>query len=97
MMWKAFICWLMALVTNLTGRLRPVNLITTPLPWPLGEELFRYSFKIYGRKYITINVGYLKEEIDEYAFQIMPGFHTPDWAKGAVMYQIFTDRFCNGD
>ncbi len=21
----------------------------------------------------------------------------PDWAKGAVMYQIFMDRFCNGD
>jgi hypothetical protein len=22
---------------------------------------------------------------------------TPDWAKGAVMYQIFVDRFCNGN
>ena len=21
----------------------------------------------------------------------------PDWAKGAVMYQIYIDRFCNGD
>ena len=30
-------------------------------------------------------------------FRLIPGFHTPDWAKGAVMYQIFTDRFCNGD
>ena len=28
---------------------------------------------------------------------IAPGFKTPDWAKGAVLYQIFTDRFCNGD
>ena len=26
------------------------------------------------------------------------GFQTPDWAKGAVMYQIFPDRFCkSGD
>ena len=24
-------------------------------------------------------------------------FTAPDWAKGAVMYQIYTDRFCNGD
>ena len=24
-------------------------------------------------------------------------FSTPDWAKGAVMYQIYVDRFCNGD
>lgn len=33
----------------------------------------------------------------EYAFCITPGFSVPEWAKGAVMYQIFTDRFCNGD
>lgn len=32
-----------------------------------------------------------------YAFRITPGFHTPEWAKGAVMYQIFVDRFCKGD
>lgn len=30
-------------------------------------------------------------------FMIVPGFKTPDWAKGAVFYQIFVDRFCNGD
>lgn len=32
-----------------------------------------------------------------YAFRFIPGFHVPDWSKGAVQYQIFTDRFCNGD
>ena len=32
-----------------------------------------------------------------HAFCITPGFHTPEWAKGAVMYQIYIDRFCNGD
>ena len=26
-----------------------------------------------------------------------PEFKIPEWANGAVMYQIFTDRFCNGD
>ncbi|MCD8285678.1 MAG: glycoside hydrolase family 13 protein [Clostridia bacterium] len=30
-------------------------------------------------------------------FSFEPGFHVPDWAKGIVFYQIFTDRFCNGD
>ncbi|MDO5476501.1 MAG: glycoside hydrolase family 13 protein [Eubacteriales bacterium] len=30
-------------------------------------------------------------------WHILPGFHTPRWAQGAVMYQIFVDRFCNGD
>ena len=33
----------------------------------------------------------------EYDFSIVPGYTTPDWAKGAVFYQIFVDRFCNGD
>lgn len=26
-----------------------------------------------------------------------PGFETPDWLKGAVVYQVFPDRFANGD
>ena len=33
----------------------------------------------------------------QYSYCLYPGFHTPDWAKGAVMYQILTDRFYNGD
>ncbi len=32
-----------------------------------------------------------------YAFRFIPGFHVPAWALGAVQYQIFPDRFCNGD
>ena len=31
------------------------------------------------------------------AFRAIPGFHVPEWARGALQYQIFTDRFCNGD
>jgi len=30
-------------------------------------------------------------------FEVVPGFHVPNWAKGAVFYQIFPDRFYNGD
>lgn len=33
----------------------------------------------------------------ESAFRFTPGFHVPQWARGAVEYQIFPDRFCNGD
>ncbi len=32
-----------------------------------------------------------------YNFKFRPEFKTPDWAKGAVFYQIFVDRFYNGD
>ena len=35
--------------------------------------------------------------VSDYDYVVCPGFRTPKWAKGAVMYQIFTDRFCNGD
>ena len=31
------------------------------------------------------------------AFVLIPGFDTPAWSKGALMYQIFVDRFYNGD
>jgi alpha-glucosidase len=30
-------------------------------------------------------------------FFIVPGFKTPDWMKNGVMYQIFPDRFYDGD
>ena len=30
-------------------------------------------------------------------FWIVPGFRTPDWAKNAIFYQIFPDRFRDGD
>jgi len=51
----------------------------------LGEEIWYYDRR-----------GVVREWKEEYAFRITPGFFVPDWAKGAVMYQIFTDRFCNG-
>ncbi|MBQ8109906.1 MAG: glycoside hydrolase family 13 protein [Clostridia bacterium] len=31
------------------------------------------------------------------SFRVIPGFHVPGWAKGAIQYQILPDRFCNGD
>jgi len=41
--------------------------------------------------------GISKEVLPEYNFRIIPDFKTPDWAKGACMYQIYVDRFYNGD
>ena len=39
-----------------------------------------------------------REDIDKiFDFRFTPGFSVPSWAKGAVQYQIFPDRFCNGD
>ena len=41
--------------------------------------------------------GVVKRPDEHYNFVLIPGFDTPEWAKGAVMYQIYVDRFCNGD
>ena len=30
------------------------------------------------------------------AFRVIPGFHVPKWARGALQYQIFPDRFRDG-
>ncbi|MBR1559827.1 MAG: glycoside hydrolase family 13 protein [Clostridia bacterium] len=30
------------------------------------------------------------------SFTVIPGFHVPEWSKGAVQYQILADRFRNG-
>ena len=41
--------------------------------------------------------GIMKQAVNDGYFELTPGFETPDWAKGAVMYQIMVDRFNNGD
>ena len=65
----------------------------------LGEDPFRYCFEVQSgtEKYYYGRCGISREILEYYNFVVVPGFSTPDWAKGAVMYQIFTDRFYNGD
>lgn len=65
----------------------------------LDNEKLSYYFVIYGQQQ-TIKYdarGVFEQEDRHYWFKIIPGFRTPDWAKGAVMYQIYVDRFYNGD
>ncbi|NBH72226.1 glycoside hydrolase family 13 protein [Clostridiaceae bacterium] len=64
-----------------------------------GEDPRCYCFKVVkGDETCYFNrLGTAREDQAEYNFRITPGFHTPEWAKGAVMYQIFVDRFCRGN
>ncbi len=66
---------------------------------PLAEEIIEYYFEIVsGNSTCYFNkLGPQVEINPTYNFRIAPGFSTPDWAKGAVFYQIYVDRFCNGD
>ena len=65
----------------------------------MTEEIFRYYFEVCAGKISCFyNKRGVSRDLQEYySFAIAPGFRTPDWAKGAVMYQIYTDRFYNGD
>ena len=36
-------------------------------------------------------------EADSYSVEMTPSFETPEWAKHAIWYQIFPERFRNGD
>ena len=66
---------------------------------PKVKETLRYYFEIHNDRLTVIynRLGVLRDVNRDYDFQIVPGFKTPDWAKGAVFYQIYVDRFCNGD
>jgi alpha-glucosidase len=50
-----------------------------------------------NKEYYYTNLGLTDTLNITCQFIITPGFHTPNWAKGAVFYQIFVDRFYNGD
>ncbi len=65
----------------------------------MPEEPFAYYFEVADGLLIWNydNYGPTREIRPQYFFRIVPGFKTPDWAKGAVMYQILVDRFYNGD
>ena len=63
------------------------------------SEPMNYYFQIIcdSRTYFYNKAGVVKDINSEYNFTILPDFSTPSWAKGAVMYQIYVDRFYNGD
>lgn len=67
------------------------------------DDEFDYYF-IYvdgGKEFYLIN-GALTENFDEskvfhYSKDAVEPFFTPDWVKNGIIYQIFCDRFYNGD
>lgn len=65
----------------------------------LENEPVAYYFEIHVEDEVAYYDmrGVVEKPTEHFYFRVIPGFSTPDWAKGAVMYQIFIDRFCNGD
>lgn len=66
-----------------------------------GDDFpFRYFFVFYvdGASYYYGKGGMVRHcpKIND-RFCLIPGLESPSWVAGSVCYQIFPDRFCNGD
>ena len=63
------------------------------------EKLFSYYFEVEsGMDMVAYDrTGSVRRPDPQHQFRIQPGLSVPDWACGALMYQIFTDRFKSGD
>jgi len=71
-----------------------VAIVETP------EENMNYYFQIsQGDKSLYYSRRGLEvfKPVKGVQFRIQPGFDVPSWMEGAVLYQIFVDRFNNGD
>lgn len=66
---------------------------------PCIKERIKYYFKIVKNdKLYYYNKRGLYPDFDaHYNFTVIPNFKIADWAKSPVMYQIYVDRFYNGD
>lgn len=67
--------------------------------FPAGTAALEYWFRIrQGNDTLYYNAfGSSPTRPDRLNFRIIPGFHVPDWAQGVTWYQIFPDRFRDGD
>jgi len=66
----------------------------------MNEDILHYQFYLVSDDIIYY---YTQKEITTfipdhtYDFKILVGYQAPEWVKKSVFYQIFPDRFCNGD
>jgi len=65
---------------------------------PTSETKSYYFELVQGNSSYYYTKSGLHQNLEEGTwFTVIRNFKIPDWAKGAVMYQIYVDRFCNGD
>lgn len=63
------------------------------------QKEVRYYFVVYDddESLCYNRLGCAENHQAEYSFSFTPNITVPEWARGAVYYQIFPDRFCNGN
>ena len=64
------------------------------------EEMIHWHFLIHsdnGELFYTRSAVETINPTEDHDFTLLPAFKSPDWVRKAVFYQIFPDRFFNGD
>lgn len=67
------------------------------VPASASEKYYRFQLNDGSATAWYNAAGITAAEPSSGDFFIIPGFKTPDWMKNGVMYQVFPDRFYNGD
>lgn len=66
----------------------------------IAEPVVHYRFVVEsaeGLFWLTAKGAQLHEPLDTFDFRIIANYTTPSWLHETVFYQIFPDRFANGD
>ncbi len=66
----------------------------------IAEPVVHYRFVVEsadGLFWLTAKGAQLHEPLDTFDFRIIANYTAPDWLHETVFYQIFPDRFANGD
>ncbi|MDE2154684.1 MAG: glycoside hydrolase family 13 protein [Xanthomonadaceae bacterium] len=67
------------------------------IPASASEKYYRFQIND-GSKTVWYDAQGISDSEQPFGdFFVIPGFKTPDWMKNGVMYQIFPDRFYNGN
>lgn len=91
---------------HLNGEQREMEIISKTelfdfyeISFEMCAGILEYYFEVQsgGMRYFFNKKGPTRDLESFFNYKVMPGFSTPDWAKGAIFYQIFVDRFANGD
>lgn len=67
---------------------------------PMRSNVMPYRFILRNQEgtwYYTGIGGSRIESPDFYNFRLLADYHSPSWLPDTVFYQIFPERFCNGD
>ena len=70
---------------------------TAAITAPDEPVRYYYSIRLDNDIYYYNKLGLHTVPDPVYHFRMVPGANIPEWARGAVMYQIFVDSFKNGD